>query len=802
MINFFRNIWISLFGNFFDPGEFLLGILLGVFFTWLYGRMEPIRHAISEWSSTRVQLANRRQQRSLIERYMTDVLARAQHMHLASQIFTLDEIVIPPKLLAPPLPEGETEKERSPEDTLSVLPNLPDWQFLSSVYQAPTIWLEAALRDGANLLITGWPGSGKTTALAYLATRLILRDPAMGSLVDLMPILLHAGDLVLDRAAEKDPFKPIEGSILALPGSAGSSRLTGQIQASFKRGQAILLLDGLDEFDPLEIPPIAEWLKNLIGKYPDLRLIVTAHVAGYNGLPAIGLTPIPIAPWSDHDQILFQERWSTAWQDHVHPHLPKSRISEIDPALLMGWMVGSMRGLSPLEITMHAWAAYIGDIRGNRSIDALESYLNRFMSSSERKAAQSSALAWIQSGSGIFSERHLKRGTPLAEMEAAGIFQRHLQGRLTFSSVNLGAYLAARALADEKVALDKLPLGWAPGELMLRYFAAISDASALSEQLLKLDSDPLERGLLTLASWLPDAPRKQAWRGEVLRQLAQIAADGTRPYGLRLRCVHALAASHEPSVAILFRRLLNSDNATSRVLGGLGLGGLRDEESVKDLINTIKTNRNLHTRRAACLALAAIGNDEALEGLGHILLESDEGVQIAAAEALACNPTEGFTMLRDAIEMKNLLTRRAAVFGLGRVPEAWALEMLATIQTDDDQWVVRGAAAEILKQRRDPPWRVLPPIRDLTQLEWLKTFASKEGMAIASERSALDLLRRALTKGSQEEQISALEAIVWADAEDLSLELNQALGSAQPHLRDAAFEALRQMRASGVELQN
>jgi hypothetical protein len=97
---------------------------------------------------------------------------------------------------------------------------------------------------------------------------------------------------------------------------------------------------------------------------------------------------------------------------------------------------------------------------------------------------------------------------------------------------------------------------------------------------------------------------------------------------------------------------------------------------------------------------------------------------------------------------------------------------------------------------------VLPQIRDLTQLEWLKTFASKEGMAIASERSALDLLRRALTKGSQEEQISALEAIVWADAEDLSLELNQALRSAQPHLRDAAFEALRQMRASGIELQN
>ncbi len=798
MITFIRNLWISLFGNFFDAGEFLLGILLGVFFTWLYGRAEPIRDAISNWSSSKIRVANRRQQRTLIERYRTEVLSRAQSMHLASAIFALDEIVLPPKLLAPPLPDGEDEKERSPEDTLSVLPNLPDWQFLSSIYQAPTIGIEAALRDGANLLITGWPGSGKTTALAYLATRLAMRDPALGSLVDLMPVLLHAGDLLLDRAAEKDPFKPIETTIHDQSETGGSSRLPGQVQSLFKRGQALLLLDGLDEFNPHEIPPIADWLKNLLEKYPDIRMIVTAHIDGYNGLPGIGLTPISIAPWSDHDQILFQERWSTAWQEHILPNLPKSRISDVDPALLMGWMIGSMRGLSPLEITMHAWAAYIGDIRGNRSIDALESYLARFLSPNERKSAQSSALAWIRSGSGIFTERHLKRGMPLAEMEAAGIIQRHLQGRLTFSSANLGAYLAARALVEENETLEKLPLGWAPGELMLRYYAALGDAGPLSERLLKADADPLESGLLTLARWLPDAPRKQAWRGEVLRQLAQIVADGTRPYGLRLRCVHALAASREPSVSILFRRLLNSDNPTSRVLGGLGLGGLRDEESVKELINTIKSNRNLHTRRAACLALAAIGTDEALEGLGHILLESEEGVQIAAAESLACNPTEGFTMLRDAVEMKNLLTRRAAVFGLGRVPELWALEMLETLQTEDEQWVVRGAAAEILKQRRNPPWKVVEPSRDLTQLGWLKAFASKEGLAIASERAALDLLRRALTKGSQEEQIAALEAIVWADADDLSLELNQALKSNQPYLRDAAFEALSQMRASGV----
>jgi HEAT repeat protein len=798
MINFIRNIWVSLFGNFFDTGELILGLVLGILLSWVYGRLEPIREWVSNWSTERLQLANRRQQRVAVDQYRLDLIARAQTAHAAGAIFALDEIVIPPKVLAPPLPAEADDKERMPEDTLSVLPNLPDWQYLSAIYQSPTLELHEALLHGANLLLTGWPGSGKTTALAYLAMLLALRDPGLGDLASLMPVWIHVADLVLDRSAEKDPLKPLETALLETSTGSGSNRLISQLQTSFKRGEALLLLDGLDEFNPSEVPPIAEWLKQLKQKYSDVRMIVAAHINGYDGLTDLGLTPIPIAPWTDHDQILFQQRWAAAWAEHIIPALPKNRLSEIDPALLNGWMVGSMRGRSPLDITLHTWAAFIGDVRGNRSVDGLESYLARFLSINERKSAQASALAWIGAGSGLLNERSLKRGMPLTEMEEAGLIHRHIQGRLTFALANVGAYLAARAMAESGETLDPIPIGWAPGELALRYAASMGDASSTASTLMKATNDPLEKHLLAIARWLPDAPRKQAWRGDVLRQLAQIAADGTRAYGLRLRCVHALAASRENSVAILFRRLLGSDNPTSRVLGALGLGGLRDEESVKQLLETINTKRNLHTRRASCLALAAIGTDEALEGLGHILLESDEGVQIAAAEALACNPTEGFSMLRDAAEMKNLLTRRAAVFGLGRIPEPWAIDILQAMQTEDDQWVVRGAAAEILKQRWNPPWKVTPQVRKLADLSWLQDFASKEGMAVASDRAALDLIRRALSKGSQDEQIAALEAIVWAGADELSLELNQALASPQPYLRDAAYEALYQMDAAGI----
>jgi HEAT repeat protein len=385
-------------------------------------------------------------------------------------------------------------------------------------------------------------------------------------------------------------------------------------------------------------------------------------------------------------------------------------------------------------------------------------------------------------------------------MVEAGILTKHIHNRYTFSQPAIGAYLAARAMAEDEFDAQVLQMGWQPSELSMGYFASFGDLSPVIEPRLDRQDDPLSYNLLSMGSWIRHAPKKMPWRAEVLRRLAKIATDPNSPYGLRLRAVHVLSSSEDPTVAIFFRRLLKAENPSSRVLGALGIGGIRDEESVSLLITNINTKRNLHSRQAACLALATIGTDEAMEGLGHILLESDEGVQIAAAEALACNPEEGFSMLRDAIDMKNLLTRRAAVFGLGRIPEEWAFEILETIQLEDDQWVVRGAAAEVLERHRNPPWKVNPRVSDVSEMKWLQDFAEREGLGVAPGKAALEMVRRALNKGSEDEQVAALEAIAWTGGQDLALELMQSLKAKEAHLRDAAFEALWQLDARGVDV--
>jgi hypothetical protein len=64
----------------------------------------------------------------------------------------------------------------------------------------------------------------------------------------------------------------------------------------------------------------------------------------------------------------------------------------------------------------------------------------------------------------------------------------------------------------------------------------------------------------------------------------------------------------------------------------------------------------------------------------------------------------------------------------------------------------------------------------------------------------MEMVRRALNKGTEDEKIAALEAIALAGDEELGLELYQALQGSEPFLRDAAYEALWRLRATGVEL--
>ncbi|MGD8605303.1 MAG: HEAT repeat domain-containing protein, partial [Anaerolineales bacterium] len=785
----------------FDFGEFAIGIILGLIIGISFFKLAPWWNEIAERIQAQIDKLNINVAAGAREKYRLEVLIRAQTMHLARVLFALDEIAVEPTVLAPPYPTDPLDSEPAPETTLAVVPNLLDWTYLSGVYQSPSIPIGHALDTGANILIVGQPGIGKSTALAYTASMIANHDPAIGKASEKTPVFIHAADLGLHREGGSDPLKDLVAAVqLNLSPNVGS-RMSNYLQSRLGRGVVLLILDGLDEYPIQEMKIFSHWLETFQQKYPGNQILAAGPDWGFDGLVQAGMTPLALAPWSEQDLRTFLKRWELSWQEHIVPTLSKKKLSDIDPALLSGWLMTSARGLTPLEATLLTWAAYTGDIRGGKATDSIEAYLNRMLSNDEQKGAEEAAFDWIKEGIGPVPERVVRRA-PVNDLIEAGIMLRHADNVISFTQPSIGAYLAALGMLSyefpEEFLLSDQVFG--PLEQTLQYFAAMGDISDLVQKRVNERNDPLRTALLASARYLRDGPKKAPWRTQLLRELANIASSSDRSYGLRLRSVHALAYANEPTVNVLFQRLLKMDHPSNRILGALGLGGLRDGTSVELLSQISHGDQSLLVRQAACLALAAIGSEPALETLGRHLLQGEEQMRLCAAEALAIHPDEGFAMLREAIDLEHVLTRRAAVFGLLRVHARWARDILHTLQVEDDQWVVRGAASEAIERLHQTPWKIPQPINEVADLPWLVAFAGREGYGVAPGRAGIEMVRRALLKGNDEEKIAAIETIAWATIDDLGPELNQALYSPEAHLRDVAFETLWFLTSAGFNL--
>ncbi|MFP3853025.1 MAG: HEAT repeat domain-containing protein [Anaerolineales bacterium] len=778
------------YGARFDLPEFFTGFVTGLILVWVLIRFKPL----TTWAAGLLKGFFEQSSESIsaraLDNYAVELIRRAETMHAAQAILALSEISVVPRILAPVESLDPGSADEPSGGALAVLPNLPDTAYLSGVYAAPSITVMEAVQKGQSMLLTGPLGSGKSTALAILALQALRGSLETSGGARFLPIMIHANDIEQDQLERKDPLDGLVNGAEAGFSSSVRKRLPQYLKTHLKDQRALILLDGLDELPESELERFSPWLKRLFEKYPGNMVVGAGPIRGYDGLAVAGLAPVRLAPWTDHDQRIFLKRWGSAWKEHVAPHLKRSKMEDIDPALISGWLTGNSLHLSPLEFTLRTWAAHNGDTRGDQVMDCYESYTRRFLSSEEQQAAAAAALAWIESRQGAIYESDLPRGTPLSSLVDAGILVRRPNRKVTFFLPALAAYLAGQAMVDLGVPETVDHPGWLPAEQAHGFYAAMQKSAEEAEHYLALSGDALEQGTMRVGRWLRLAPQRAGWRPAALRALGKIIQDAKRPYGLRLRATHAMSQSKEKTGAVFFRRLLSSKKPSSRILGALGSGGIRDEEAIEPLSKAVKSDPDIRVRQAACLALAAIGLEEALEALGESLLHGEETVRVAAAEALAIHSDEGYEMLKEAATLDDLLTRRAAVFGLARVPEKWAAELLQTMQLEDQQWVVRGAAAEALENRQMPPYPITPPPEDLTKLPWLLSFASRAGLGLAPGRASLEMLRRALNQGTPEEKIAALQTMGWVAKGELDLELKQALNSGEPHLRDAAYEAL------------
>src|SRR5258706_278027 len=277
------------------PFSFVVGFTFGIFFYWLMGRVRPLLEQLRESAKEQREAAQVRRTSGLEDNHRRLTLRRAQGMHLAASLFSLDEILQEPRLLAPPV-QVEPGKTGIQEDVISqTLPYMPMWPELASTYRAPTLGLVEAITGGSNVVIVGAAGAGKAVALAHLASlaaNLKVQVDAGVNKVDAVPYLYHVADLQLPHDSTKDPLTIIINAASERAPVFDLGRLPGFVQQTFRSGSALLLIDGFDELEPQSQTQVTEWFKALLQAYPNIKIVTTGCPNQLNGLLGLDFHPL------------------------------------------------------------------------------------------------------------------------------------------------------------------------------------------------------------------------------------------------------------------------------------------------------------------------------------------------------------------------------------------------------------------------------------------------------------------------------------------------------------------------------
>jgi HEAT repeat protein len=836
-----------------EPISFVIGFATGILFTWLVSRVRPLLAQIRENAKERRQAAQVRRTSGLEDNHRRITLRRAQGMHLASSLFALDEILQEPRLIAPPA-RVEPGVIGIQEDIISqTLPYMPAWPELAAIYRAPTLGIAEAITGGSNIVFVGAAGSGKTVALAHLAslTANLKLGPDPNSDLEAVPYLYHVADLQFPFDPSRDPASLLINAASEHAPIFDLRRLPGFIHQTLKSGQALLLVDGFDELDPHGQRRVVEWFQALLQAYPKIRIVTTGCPGQLNGLVRLGFSPLALIGWDPARVSRFIRQWGELWERTVALEAwAQSGPDQVDSILLNTWLTADNSGLTPFELTLKVWGAYAGDSVGPRVVDAIATHVRRVAPSGTPVAAlELLAMQVVLTLQPVFDPRQARswvkqyeivedkpieaaetvkeagddlepsltdsqkirikkskagEATPsyglLSKMVESGLLISHSNNKMRFLHPVLNGYLAGQAIGDNDADTTLLALpDWDGKTVSLHYLAARGDASAVADIMLNESDLPLHSHGFAVAHWLRDVPQDTAWRSKAFACLLAILQAEGQPVSLRGQAMAAFVASGDPGAATLFRQLLSSRSFELIPLAALGSGALRDVKAIEALEELLQAPVG-SVRRAICLALVAIGTEKSLEGVARALLQGDEELRRAAAEALANDPVEGHAMLREGATLADILVRRAVVHGLARVDQPWAIETLQHMQVQDDQWAVRNLANQYLEQMQTLDARVPRPLTAPSEAPWLLAFAGKQKMGIPRGGPATDVLLSAFKQGETEERIAALPYLKRVANEGIIAALYHAMYGEDPEVRESAFHAVEEIGADGIKL--
>ncbi|MCX6065170.1 MAG: hypothetical protein NT121_05380, partial [Chloroflexi bacterium] len=127
-------------------------------------------------------------------------------------------------------------------------------------------------------------------------------------------------------------------------------------------------------------------------------------------------------------------------------------------------------------------------------------------------------------------------------------------------------------------------------------------------------------------------------------------------------------------------------------------------------------------------------------------------------------------------------------------------ELLEKIQLNDEQWVVRNAAVEILKARHEINPHVPKKLTTPSETPWVIEFAGKYGMGVAPGQPATEIFLLAIKDESREFRQPALNYLRYTPSEGVLAALYPHLFGADPETKEAVYQVLSEMALSGITL--
>ncbi len=825
MSDFFRSLRI-------DRLSFWVGFVTALLLWWFIVKLWPYLFTLGQKTWAQVKSAQRGLQASIQQRHRADTLKHIQGLHLAAPLFALDEIIVPPRLLAPPAPVQPGTEPFSPEIASVIIPFMPDQPEFASVFGAHTLTPEEALSGGANIAIVGPPGSGKTTTLAYLAAKAARNQFDTPLLEDLLPIYIHAADLTLPLQEETEFIAPVVNAVGRYSSALSQARLPGLLHSALSTGHALVLLDGLDELAPDALKTVTDYIQQLLREFPQTRAVAAASPHYTGDLPRLGFAILPMAVWDTHQQAQFISQWGEMWRRFIHAEM-RADYTPVEPLLLNGWLLNRHAAITPFNFTLQVWAAYAGDARGATQSDAIEAYLRRMTVSipKARPALERCAIHALRSMRSAFTEaeaqiwvseilpepgvdeavpsevsthqenpgsRQITIPRVLPDLSRRGILVPRSGERLGFVHPLIAGYAAGQALAQTNAKEIFNQPDWSFKATALHYLVSRRDIAPYFNRLISQRDDPLHRGLVQVSEWLQDIPLYEPWRRNILAHLSKMLSSEDVPFATKVRILSRLAVTKDPDTSALFRHLLKSPQLSVRKLAALGCGYQRDTQAVEAILPLL--HDHLDAGQAACLALVNIGTQPALEAVASAMLQGSEEIRRAAAEAFALHPQEGHPTLREAVTLDDLLVRRAAIHGLRLIRQPWAIQLLEEIQIEDAQWVVKNAAAQAYEELQAPDVRIPQPLMALSEIPWLISFAGERGVGISPGDPARRMLLRALQEGSTDERLAAMYIIGRSGFASIFPAIYDSFFNDDPELHQAAFDTLWQIANTGAEI--